>query len=343
MEELNQGEEYDEYGLEENGVSEDESAEDTGIQTIYGIPKNYVFLGGAVVLVVMIFLVVVVVRMKAKPKEDKIVPGEAVTQETVPNIFAEQDAAVASGNLDSGDDYGFDYSYAEETSYADGYRDSDGLIYCAEYDTWMDDDMWKEYLMSKVSSDEIKQLRLYGYTGDEIDFFIQNKFDTAQMVTDAKQLREEAAKEDLKRMSDFASPEFQYILDYTYLGQPENEFVSQKDLSLSESRFSTGSYTVNADYVKCPPYGTQLYLKVRVAIGTYVWYVVTPQRYDQLPESGNIIVRVNYSEYGPSTFVTGVEEVDKGMVTIDSSASDATLDTMVDTVGTEDEPSTEEQ
>lgn len=326
MEELNQGEQYDEYGLEAEDT-EAEGAEDTGIQTIYGIPRNMVFLGGAVALVIILFVGVVLFKVTRKPKEEEIVKGEAPVitattdgDDTVPDIFAEQDAALANGDLDDGYDQDF---YEDDTPfYKDGDINDEGLRYSAELDVWVTEEDYNNLMLSKVSTEEMKQLRLAGYTGDEIDFFLQNDFDIDALLQEAQAQRDEQAKEALKRMSDQASPEFKYILDNTYMGQPENPFVSQKNVSWEEYNYDTGSYTVNADYVKCPAYGTQLYIKVRVAVGTYVWYNITPKRYDELPESGNIIVRVEYDIWNNTTYVKGISEVNQNAEIIDSSVPD---------------------
>lgn len=142
-------------------------------------------------------------------------------------------------------------------------------------------------------------------------------------------------------MSDSASDEFKYIIDNTYFGQVGYEFVPQKNLDIGDVHLKSSYFVVNADYVKCPTYGSQLQLKCKVASDLYVWYIITPQRWEELPDKGNIVLRVDYTEYGPNLYVTNVKEVDSTLDTIDAAENDATLEEIVDDDATTDDAALE--
>ncbi|MCM1219033.1 MAG: hypothetical protein NC548_31510 [Lachnospiraceae bacterium] len=309
----NQGDEYDEEDYDEEDIA-DEGSEDTEskITALWGIPvKTFAIVGAALLVVVLAFVIFSTRRSKTPASSDDIDPA----------ILAEANDTYTdtSSAVDNTSDY--DSAPSDST----GNDSLDGMVY--NHDTGL----WEEVAAADsgpvtptdATSDEVLLLRRMGYTGDEIEFCLSEGFSVQELVDAAQELYDEEADEALKRMSDSASEEFRYIVDNTYFSQTGYEFVSLKDAPFGSYDYYQRNYTVNADYVKCPTYGSQLQLKCRVAQDLWVWYVVTPERWDSLPSEGNIVLRVNYTQYGVNMYVTSVTETDPTLDTIDSSSATA--------------------
>ena len=103
---------------------------------------------------------------------------------------------------------------------------------------------------------------------------------------------------------DNASPEYKELMSKTWLGQEE--------MYLSEDVDSYAYYmeTLNLDYEKLEPRGNQLYLKVFFNNGKAFFMTVTPQRYIELRERGNIVVKLEYTKTAAGQFIiTNITEV----------------------------------
>lgn len=317
MKTMEQDEEYEEEDLEDDEELdyEEEGDEDTDpqIDTIYGIPKKYVVIGGAVLLITTI-AVFVITTMKKSTEEVYIPPAQTV----------ETPAPVQTEPI-------------EQVSYADGDVGPGGMLWDETTQSWCSQEIWdanhEAPTLESLSTEDEFLLRKMGYTGDEIQLAIQNGFSVDALVEAAQELHDEESIESLKRMSDHASEEFRYIVNNTYFSQPGFEFENQLDLEFEDATFYDGQFTVNSDYTKCPSYGAQLQLKCRISDDLYVWYVVTPKRWETLPESGNIVLNVGYTVWGSYAYITTIAEVDPSLATIDASA-DASIGDNID--GTSD-------
>jgi hypothetical protein len=147
----------------------------------------------------------------------------------------------------------------------------------------------------------------------------------------AQEVQDEAAKEALTRMSDTASPEFQERTQNTMYCMPLNTFESFT-LDADTATNYQGSYIVNADFEKMPTYGLQLQLKCKIADGTYVFYTVTPAQWETLPETGNIVLHVDYvlyGTYGINVWITGITEMNVSDITVNPEDSAARLQDIV--------------
>lgn len=313
MQVLEQDEEYEEeYEDDEEFDYDEEGEEDTdadaGLDTIYGIPKQYVIIGGVVILLVIIG-VFVFSNWKKQKAEEIYVP--------------EEDPELTEVGDTSYDDF-VDATEPESPTYEDGQLDGYGFAWDAETGDWITEDEWNakhgEPTITDVSTEDMILLRKMGYTGDEIEYCIENGFSVEALVEAAQALYDEEAAAALERMSDHASEEFRYIIDRTYFSQPGFAFEPQMALPTEEANFYPGSFTVNADYTKCPTYGNQLQLKCKVADDCYVWYVIEPKRWEELPEAGNIVLHCDYSVYGSVAYITDVYEVDPTLETINAEA-----------------------
>ena len=307
MQVYEQGEDYQEDEYEED--LEDESSEDTEakVTSFYGIPIKTVAIVGAVVLVIVLAMVLFATRRKKSSEDIDAQLQQALQENSYDDTYA-----------DAGD-----YSQTETPTAVDTGASGD-MVYNPDTGLWEATGGSEDSTPTTVESateEERLTLRAMGYSGDEIDYCLANGFSVQALVDAALELYDEEAKKALERMSDTASPEFKYLIDNTYFSQTGYVFESVADKEFGTYDYSTGSYTVNADYVKCPTYGAQLYLKCRVAQDLWLWYVVTPERWAKLPDEGNIVLRVNYTQYGVNTYVTGISETDPTLDTIDSSAS----------------------
>ena len=283
--ETTQGEEYEEDEYEEDEeLEEEEEDEDSEaqVETLFGLPKNYVFIGGAIILVLIIAIIIFASRKKK--------------QET--------------------------YEYYDDTEY---YDDSATLVINDEPVTEPEPEPEITDLNALLTDEDKKLLRKMGYTGDEIEIAISHNFSVDDLVKKAQKLHDEESRESLVRMSDAASEEFRYIVGNTYFSQVGQDFVSQIGIPVSQTVRSSGKYKVNADYTKCPTYGTQLYLKCRIAEDVYIWYAIDPHRWDQLPDKGNMVLIIDYSMYGPNFYVTGVKEDDDSLPTVNATMPDNTI------------------
>lgn len=182
-------------------------------------------------------------------------------------------------------------------------------------------------------------LKSYGYTGDEIALAQSLGLSVEQLVSAAQVKRDAVTAESLERMSDHASKEFQLMYDYSQYSMPHYNYYPIDDYADSWI-LKEGSFMVNSDYEKCPTYGYQLQLKVKVANNTYAYMSVTPQRWKELDSEGNMVVKVYYSLYGPTKkkahlYITDIIEVDTTSHSVNASDSGSSLSDLVDT-GTED-------
>lgn len=155
------------------------------------------------------------------------------------------------------------------------------------------------------SKKEVEALRLWGYTADEIEISSRDGISAKMLVSQAKFDRELAQKEALDAVRDTASPEYQELLNKTWLGgAPINMDAIDPNVI-----YNNTSETQNVDFEKCGAQGTQLFLKLYLDDGTTAFMTVTPNRWKELGDSGNIVVKVTWREAGDIRIITEVKEV----------------------------------
>lgn len=315
MRELNQGEEY----VVDDNTSEaaDESTENTksGITHIYGIPKQYVIIGAVVIIAVI--LVVVLFATRSTGSDDVVIPS----------VENESDTFFDAGTDDSAFSSGSDTTTSTtNTSSAGGFSSGDDTT---SSNTIVED----TNVSSSLNSDEtVILLRKLGYTGDEIQLAQQLGLDLQKLISEAQLLREQEAQEQLAKAMDTASPEYQQMYYNSIFCLPKVTFEGF-DATADSAVNRDSYYVVNADYEKVPTYGNQLWIKVKIANNTYVFYSITPERYQKLPDSGNIVVKVYYTLYGtnsPNMYVTGIEEISTTDITVNPEDSGSDLDDILD-------------
>lgn len=169
-----------------------------------------------------------------------------------------------------------------------------------------DDEYWEQFEESFVYSDtEKRQLRAWGYTGDDIENAQMNKTPALDLINDAKAAQEEARLQ----LSNPESPEYRALLNNTWLGQSPIS-LPQYEEGVTEGAVSYGRVTLNADYEKVPAHGHNLFLKVYLDDGSYAFMECPVIRYMQLAEKGNIVVAYATSTVNGVTIISGMTEID---------------------------------
>lgn len=153
--------------------------------------------------------------------------------------------------------------------------------------------------------EDIKILRKWGYTANELEIASRDGVSAKALVEQAKKDRESAQREALKDVSDTASPEYQALLNKTWLGGDPID-LSGVDPNIV---YNTETWTENVDYEKCGAQGTQLFVKLYLENGTSAFMTVTPGRYVELADSGNMVVNIEALTSDTLCVITKVEEV----------------------------------
>lgn len=348
--ELNQGEDYDEYGFEDESLEyDDEASENTQstVDTIFGIPKN-IFIISCGGLIVLILLIIIIAIWRGRGDDNSAlsdIQDDYVEDASVGGYTDDYSQSAptpiydAEGNLIGNAESLMDGALVVDAqdvvigimdpSGVDVYDASNVLVgkYMSNNDTPTSDTSSDD--SSSVDEDIKVTLKKLGYTGDEIQAAVDNGLDLNALVEEGKKLQDEAAKEALKRMSDSASKEFKEIVNNSIYCMPKGTFTESPYGDVNSVNLSD-SYIVNADYDKLPTYGMQLFLKCKIANNTYLFVPVTPQRWETLPESGNIVLQIDYTLYGSAestgVYVTNVTEVEATKITVNPQDSGSSME-----------------
>lgn len=158
------------------------------------------------------------------------------------------------------------------------------------------------------SKEEIAQLRAAGYTGDEIEEAEIVGYDFQSMVEQAEIERTKYLSELYLELSDktqdSTSREFKELTEKTWLGG-KPRVVSSPDNDIYNTFISTGIF----DYIKLPARGTQLFIRLTMDDGQYIFMTIHPSRWVQLKDSGNMVVNYDVVEFGDEAFITNIVEV----------------------------------
>lgn len=361
-----QGEDYEEDLVDEE--YDDESDEDTEskLSTLFGIPIKFLIIGGAALLLILIGVVVFSLRGggdeeivapevptqdMSQPVVDQPVTDTTVQQQTTAPtdetmliwMDGNQNMVGVSGGSADGTEITLDGNVVGILSTSGGTPITS--------DTGIQAYMQSQSVSSfgdttpTESGDIVMQLRKLGYTGDEIAAAQSSGADLNAMVESAQKLRDEEAKEALIRMSDSASEEFQHMAEYSVFSMPYVEFPETENSF--DRVYLKGSYIVNADYWKVDTYGNQLYVKLKIANSTYAFMTLDPFRWSEIPDTGNMVVRIDYSLFGMKNtvvqfYITGITELDVAEVTVNPEDSATDLTDIVDINSLTDEGSVEE-
>ncbi len=365
---LKQGEEYEEDEVLED--YDEEGSEDTEakLTTIAGIPVKFLVIGGAVLLLLLIG--VIVFSLHGSGDDDIVMPEEQVevpqdvtqppvvqTQPT-PTPVEQQTAQPVQQGADTStqkviwmDSTGAIAGFTNGSAEGIEVRLNDSPIGTLSYSTGtpVTSDTGISAFISGNSSttastettessdDILTKLRALGYTGDEIEAAKSSGADLNAMVESAEKLRDEEAKKALIRMSDSASEEFQQIINHSIFCLPEVEFPETRN---EPGRIvKENSFTVNADYEKLETLGHQLFVKLKIANSTYAFMAIEPKRWAAIPDTGNMVVRVNYTLFGMDNeylqfYITSIEELDVSQITVNPEDSATNIEDIIDTQST---------
>jgi len=142
----------------------------------------------------------------------------------------------------------------------------------------------------EYTAEEKEQLRLCGFTGDEIENMEFEHQEASKVIEDMEKKRKEQYEKEIKPFFDGASDEFKDVYNNTWYGQ--KDFVVDSDVA----GYAYFNENMNVDYEKLPPKGHQLYLKYYLSNGDACFMTVTPERYLELSDSGNIVISVEYTK-----------------------------------------------
>ena len=158
------------------------------------------------------------------------------------------------------------------------------------------------------STYEADKLRAVGYTSREIEEFELQEIVDIQPLID-KQI---TARQDsfldmyrafMREARESGNEQYIYALSNTYLGLPPQVFLEE------DERLDYSTYTENVDYWKMPLQGWQPTIKLRLVNDAVIYMHVTPSRYEELRDSGNMNIRYDYIYYKGVKSVTNVSEV----------------------------------
>ena len=142
----------------------------------------------------------------------------------------------------------------------------------------------------EYTAEEKEQLRLCGFTGDEIENMEFEHQEASKVIEDMKKKRQEQYEKEMKPFFDGASDEFKAVYYNTWYGQ--KDFVVDSDVE----GYAYFNENMNVDYEKLPPKGHQLFLKYYLSNGDACFITVPPERYIELSDSGNIVISVEYTK-----------------------------------------------
>ena len=361
-------EETNSFAEVDNSSEADEVTQGSGITHLWGIPKNYVFIAAAVLVIAVIGIILFCLKRDTTGGSSStegsvklytesgdylgtvdvladgipILGSDNTLVGTISSIAGAMSAYDKDGNFVTKYDLMLNYDNTPSDNVSsvgeDTYQDEPVYVdseYTETPTPGAEFDGENVFEVLNVTSEEDLSLRSYGYTGDEIELARQVGIPTETMIDAATKLREESIKADYERMSDSASDEFKTMKKFSIFGSKEIKYypILAEDVDYV---YTEGSFVVNADYDKCPTYGNQLTLRVKIANATYAFMVVSPGRWAKLPQSGNIVVEVSYQYYGPSDaksnmYITSIREVETTSHTVSPEDNGVDIDDLIRT------------
>jgi hypothetical protein len=276
------------------------------------IDPKYIAIG----IVVVVVLAGIIMAMIAKPFKKKEAQTEETVWETAAAASAEESTTSAIQGMAPSTSVETmpPVQVTDEAGMAVQQTDASGnLVKDANgnpvYETLPAETVVTAPTTVKYSDKELALLRKYGYTTDEIEQSASLGIKAKVLLADAKEARERLAYDTIKKLGDTGTPEYQEIYYNTWLqGEPRN--LNGVDPSVIPV---LSSATINVDYTKLPARGPQLWVKLKLPDGQYAFMSVTPQRYVQLNDSGNMVVTINTSTQGNEKFIVSIveEEVER--------------------------------
>lgn len=158
---------------------------------------------------------------------------------------------------------------------------------------------------SIYSNDEVANLRAYGYTGDEIEYYSQQGASYDSLIDDAIERMNEANAEWRSTVLDEASEGYKNLMAKSYMdGKSTQQSCFSSDVT------GYGTKRENVDYEKCGVYNYQAWIKVYTQYGSMIMLMELP-RYSELADTGNIVVEYKYAvgEGNVMLYIYDIKEV----------------------------------
>lgn len=154
------------------------------------------------------------------------------------------------------------------------------------------------------SDQELKALRKWGYTASEIEVASQQGLSAKELADSAREDREEAQKEALAAVSDTASDEYKNLLHSTWLGGEDLDVSS----FTNDFIYTSASRVENVDYEKCAAKNEQCFIRLNLDNGKPAFMYISPDRYNELPDTGNMVVEITTVQSGDIEVITNITE-----------------------------------
>ena len=164
------------------------------------------------------------------------------------------------------------------------------------------DDLLGEIDAFSYTEEERAELRACGYTADDIEHGISEKIPAEQLIEEA----EHAQAEKWAALNDPASEEYQALLDQTWLGEAPTSLPEYSDTMVTSNTIKK----LNADYVKIPAYGPNLFIKIDMGNGTHYFMQCDVVTYTKLADSGNINVQYNEYVVNGQAFIANMRQIE---------------------------------
>lgn len=161
---------------------------------------------------------------------------------------------------------------------------------------------------TKYDDDTKAKLRAAGYTADDIEKFEASQSNSEELLEKAKEDKTkylmDLYTELNPKVTDATSEEFKNLKNMTWLSGTVRPVY--KD---SKVMYTTSETRENCRYVKIPPTGGQLFIKLTLKNGDNIFYNVHPQSYESLDQEGNMVIQYDTIKYGAYNYYLNIKEI----------------------------------
>lgn len=161
---------------------------------------------------------------------------------------------------------------------------------------------------TKYDDDVKGKLREAGYTADDIEKAEASQTNSEDLLNKAKEDKSkylmDLYTELNPKVTDTTSEEFKNLKNMTWLSG--NVRPVYKD---PKTMYTTSEIRENCRYIKIPPTGGQLFVKLTLKNGDNIFYNVHPQAYETLDQEGNMVVQYDAIKYGSYSYYLNIKEI----------------------------------
>lgn len=164
-----------------------------------------------------------------------------------------------------------------------------------------------ESLYVTYSDYEIEQLRIAGYTGDEIEVSSEMGISCDTLLEEAEAARDADIKAQIKKLGKKGSKEYKQLMYKTFLANDLNTTYKTKGADEVYAERVTTREIV--DFEKLEVHGSQLWIMCYLDSGEKAFFLATTSRWAALPKKGNIVVDVTREIYKNQEFIVEINEI----------------------------------